>query len=192
MSGLRAVIDVSITVVYETRAPESASVMPSGKKNRGLMNVKPCVRLAVGVVFLFAVSACAKQETDSPSAQAVASSPPIESFATTRQVMLGLTIPASDVLFQAGSAAPADDAGWEKVQANAAMLAESANLLLTAPRVIDSTEWKGFAQSLLTTSKAALAAAQARNVYEVLEAGNQIYEACDGCHKKYMAARAGE
>ena len=106
--------------------------------------------------------------------------------------MLGLTIPASDVLFQVGNAAPKDDAEWEKVQANAATLAESANLLLVPPRLIDAPEWKGFAQNLVSTSKAALEAAQAHDVDKVLEVGNQIYEVCDGCHKKYMAARAGE
>lgn len=145
--------------------------------------------LALGACVL-SIAACAKQEASPP-----ATSPPtpaIESIATTRQLMLGLTAPASDVLFQVGSAAPADDAGWEKVQANAATLAESGNLLLTGPRAIDAPEWKDFAQSLITTSKAALEAAQARDVDKVLDVGNQIYEVCDGCHKKYMAARAGE
>ncbi len=106
--------------------------------------------LGAGVLM---IAACARQEA--PPAQP-AHPTLLESIATTRQLMLGLTIPASDVLFQVGSAAPTDDAGWEKVQANAAMLAESGNLLLTGSRAIDAPEWKGFAQSLITSSKAAL------------------------------------
>jgi hypothetical protein len=152
------------------------------------MRVARVIPLVLGVLLH---TACSKQEpTPTP-----ASPPPplaVESFATTRQLMLALTIPASDVLFQVGAAAPTDDAGWEKVQANAAMLAESGNLLLTGARAIDAPEWKGFAESLIATSKTALEAAQARDVDKVLDAGNQIYEVCDGCHKKYMAARAGE
>jgi hypothetical protein len=140
------------------------------------------------LVAVAGVSGCSKQ----PVQTAPPPAPAVESIATTRQLMLGLTIPASDVVFQVGSAAPKDDAEWEKVQANAAMLAESANLLLTGPRAIDAPEWTGFAKSLVATSKSALEAAQARDVDKVLEAGNQIYEVCDGCHKKYMAARQGE
>ena len=33
----------------------------------------------------------------------VTTAPPVETFANTRQVMLGITIPASDVLFQVGN-----------------------------------------------------------------------------------------
>jgi hypothetical protein len=139
---------------------------------------------------LLVLAGCAK-ETPAPVPASPAPLTPA-AVATTRQVMLGLTIPASDVLFQVGNAAPKDDVEWEKVQANAAMLAESANLLLVSPRLIDTPEWKGFAQNLLSTSKAALEAAQAHDVDKVLDVGNQIYEVCDGCHKKYMAARAGE
>ena len=113
-------------------------------------------------------------------------------IATTRQVMLGITIPTSDVLFQVGNAAPKDDLEWEKVQANAAALAESANLLLVPPRLIDQPEWKGFVKQLVETASLAQQAAQAHDVDKVLDVGNQIYEVCDGCHKKYMAARAGE
>jgi hypothetical protein len=141
------------------------------------------VLLALG-----AAAGCSKQPVES----APPPLPATEAIANTRQVMLGLTIPASDVVFQVGAAAPTDDAGWEKVQANAAMLAESANLLLTPPRAIDAPEWTGFAKTLIAASKTALQAAQAHDVDKVLEAGNQIYEVCDGCHRKYMAARAGE
>jgi hypothetical protein len=152
-------------------------------KSRGITHL-------LAVFALAATASCSKQSAQNVPPPPAA--PAVESIATTRQLMLGLTIPASDVVFQVGSAAPKDDAEWEKVQANAAMLAESANMLLTGPRAIDAPEWTDFAKSLIATSKTALQAAQAHDVDKVLEAGNQIYEVCDGCHKKYMAARQGE
>ena len=157
------------------------------------MNIRRVKRLPGALIALVALAGgggCSKQPAQ--NAPPPPPAPVVESIATTRQLMLGLTIPASDVVFQVGSAAPKDDAEWEKVQANAAMLAESANLLLTGPRAIDAPEWTGFSKSLIAASKTALEAAQAHDVDKVLEAGNQIYEVCDGCHKKYMAARQGE
>jgi hypothetical protein len=117
--------------------------------------------------------------------------PKLETFATTRQVMLGITIPTSDVIFQVGAKAPADDKEWEKVAANAAALAESANLLMVGTRVVDHDEWIKDAQALIATAKEAGQAAQEKNVDKVLAAGDKIYETCDTCHKKYMAARGG-
>jgi len=148
-------------------------------------------RWLLGLTVVISLAGCAKQQA--PGGQeAKPQAPALEAIATTRQVMLAMTIPSSDVIFQVGNAAPKDDAEWEKVQANAAVLAESANLLMLAPRAVDSAEWANFSKALITSAKAARQAAQARDVDKVLEAGNQVYEVCDGCHKKYMAARAGE
>lgn len=143
-------------------------------------------RVAV-VSLLGTVVACAKH----PEAPAAPAQPPLEVFATTKEVMLGITIPTSDVLFQVGSKAPADDKEWEKVAANAAALAESANLLMVGTRVVDHGDWIKNAQALIATAKEAGQAAQEKNVDKVLAAGDKIYEVCDTCHKKYMAARGG-
>jgi hypothetical protein len=117
--------------------------------------------------------------------------PPLEAFATTKQVMLGITIPASDVLFQVGAKPPADDMEWEQVVTNAAALAESGNLLLIGTRVVDHGEWVRNAQAMIAAAKEAGQAAQEKNIEKVLAAGDKIYEVCDACHKKYMAARGG-
>jgi cytochrome c556 len=140
------------------------------------------------VAALGALAACTAKQPAVPTAPAA---PALEAFATTKQVMLGLTIPASDVVFQVGSKAPADDMEWEKVVANAATLAESGNLLMIGTRVVDHGDWIKNAQSLIATAKEAAAAAQDKNVDKVLAAGDKIYEVCDSCHKKYMAARGG-
>lgn len=147
------------------------------------------VALAPALALIGMLAGCTAKEP--PHALAAAEPPPLEAFATTRQVMLGITIPTSDVVFQVGAKAPADDMEWEKVQANALALAESGNLLLIGTRVIDHADWIRSAQALIATAKEAGQAAQERNVDKVLAAGDRIYEVCDGCHKKYMAARGG-
>jgi hypothetical protein len=147
--------------------------------------------LLVGLTFVLALSGCEKQAAaGGPASKPKA--PALEAIATTREVMLAMTIPSSDAIFQVGSAVPKDDAEWEKVQAHAAVLGESGNLLMLPPRAVDTAEWASFSRALIASAKVAQQAAQKRDVEGLLEAGNQIYEVCDGCHKKYMAARAGE
>lgn len=116
----------------------------------------------------------------------------MEDLATTRQLMLGLVIPASDVLFQVGDKPPADDAAWDRVVANAVMLAEAGNMLLTGARDLSQPEWTQHARELVARSKVAADAATKHDVDAVLEAGNGVYEVCDACHAKYMPARAVE
>lgn len=125
------------------------------------------------------------------ASDAVADAPPA-AIADARQVMLGLTIPASDTLFQIGENEPKLPADWDRIIANAAMLGESGNLLLTGSRDRHQPEWTRLAQELVVRSRAAMAAAQKQDVDAVLEAGNAIYEVCEDCHKKFMPAKLAE
>lgn len=150
------------------------------------MQLKTCF---AAVLTAATLAGCgASQQAAAPAATPSAPAP----IASTRQVMLGLTIPASDVLFQLGDKAPATQAEWDRVVGTAAMLAESGNMLLVAPRNVDQPEWQKFAQALVAQSKDAMAAAEKKDVDAVLEIGNSIYETCDGCHQKYMPARVAE
>jgi hypothetical protein len=150
--------------------------------------MKTTICRVLGVLILAGCNA--KQ---APSTVVVAATPaPPEAIATTRQLMLGITIPTSDVVFQVGAKAPADDKEWEKIEANALALAESGALLTVGTRVVDQGEWLKHSRDLIATAKVAAAAAHEQNVDKVLDAGNAIYEVCDACHKKYMAARQGE
>jgi cytochrome c556 len=145
--------------------------------------------LRLGVVTLIGMLvACTAKEAATPSPPAEA---PLEALATTKQVMLGITIPTSDVVFQVGAKPPANDMEWEKVAANAAALAESGNLLMVGTRVVDREEWIRDAKALVVAAKEATQAAQEKNADKVLAAGDKVYETCDTCHKKYMAARGG-
>jgi hypothetical protein len=146
------------------------------------------VTTGMGVLMALALSACAQESAPT----ALAAPPPPEVIATTRQVMLGITIPTSDVVFQVGAKAPETDADWEKVEASALALAESGAMLTVGSRVVDREAWLKHANDLIASAKSAAAAAREHNVDQVLEIGNTIYEVCDGCHAKYMAARQGE
>jgi hypothetical protein len=145
--------------------------------------------LAAALIAVVGITGCTPQQEAAP----VAAEPAIEHIATSKQVMLALTIPASDVLFQIGSpAAPADQAAWDRVVASAAMLAESGNLLLTGPRDLKQPEWTQLSRELVAGAKVAMAAAEKHDVDAVLEAGNGIYEVCENCHNKYMPAKVAE
>ena len=142
--------------------------------------------LLLGAAALMAACGTKQEEPEVPAG------PAIEAIADARQVMLGLTIPASDVLFQIGDNAPKLPADWDRIVATAAMLGESGNLLLTGPRDRHQAEWTQFSQDLIARSKDAMAAAQMQDVDAVLDAGNAIYEVCETCHKKYMPAKLAE
>lgn len=144
--------------------------------------------IAVLTVSSAGLSACVKQEPASPEVVSVSPQP----VASVQQVMLGITIPASDIVFAVAGESPADDAAWTKVQANAAVLAESAAMLMQGSRKLDDGEWSRFSQALYDAARAAANAAAEKNADKVGEAGNAIYETCDGCHQKYMPARQGE
>ena len=136
------------------------------------------------------LAGCARETA--PPGEPAAVERSIETLATTRQVMLGLTIPASDVLFQVSEETVKSDMDWERVVANAMMLAESGQMLLTGTRDLQQPEWREQAAALVAASKTAADAALQKNRDAVLDAGNAIYESCDGCHAKYMPARLVE
>ena len=104
----------------------------------------------------------------------------------------GLSIPASDVLFQLADNVPADDAGWDRVVANAVMLAESGNMMLAGPRLLPQPEWSKHAHDLVARSMVAAEAARKHDLDGVLDAGNAIYETCDACHSQFMPAKVAE
>ena len=112
-----------------------------------------------------------------------------DSVATSRQIMLGLVIPAADVVWGVASAAPSDDLAWEKVAASAAMIAEAGRLMSTGSRIVDQAEWLAYSKGMADAANLAAKAAGEKNADGVSDAGNVLYETCDTCHKKYMPAR---
>lgn len=149
---------------------------------------------ALALIAAMALAACSEAPVPEQAATPpVATGPSVpESIATARQVMLGLVIPAADVVWSAANETPADDAAWEKIQANAVMIAEAGGMLMTGARVVDQADWMTYTRAMTDAALAAAAAAGEKNLDKISEAGNTLYESCDTCHKKYMVARQGQ
>jgi hypothetical protein len=103
-----------------------------------------------------------------------------------KQVMLTMTIPASDVLFTVGSEPPKDERGWQDARRNALLLAESGELLLSKSLAKDTTTWIEMTRAMMTQAQIALKAIDAKNVDALAQAGDDLYTACKTCHDRYM------
>ena len=116
--------------------------------------------------------------------------------ATVRQIMNELTVPSSDAVFKAVSTvstangveetAPKTDMEWQAVEGSAAMVAESANLLLVGNRVDDRAEWIRTSRALVEASQVAMDAARHKNPDALFSSFEAMYAACEGCHRKYF------
>ncbi len=138
------------------------------------------------VATVMLLGGCGQQQSTPAPAQAA----PIRTALTTRQIMLGITTPTSDAVFHVAVEAPSDPAGWERVEASAAVLAASADLLKQTSTASDTSDWMKFCDALVTVATATSQAAKLRYPQQVTELGNQVYETCEGCHMKYFAQRA--
>jgi len=143
----------------------------------------------LAVFALLGFLGCSRQEPAPQSAASSSPPPPSDSFkpvATVKQVMLGITIPASNAVFAVAGEAPKDDAGWQAVEASALAVAESGNLLLMKPRAVDDQEWKQYALALVDAGAKAAEAARAKDADRTSIAGDDLYNTCEQCHAKYM------
>jgi hypothetical protein len=144
-------------------------------------------RLAV-IVAAFAALGCAHE--------APVPAPPFKPVTTVRELMESVIAHSAEVYWgsvqvmvdAAGEheKKPQTDEEWEQVWAAALTLAESGNLLMLAPRAVDNGAWMQFARSLIEAGAEAAAAAQAHDVERVFAAGEQVYNACAGCHERYV------
>jgi cytochrome c556 len=112
--------------------------------------------------------------------------PDFRPVATVAELMSAIVIPASDVVFGAAGEPPKDQKAWDKVRGNAITLAESGNLLLMRAPSSNNANWMKFSRALINAGETAAKAAKAKNVDAVSDAGNDVYETCDGCHKQYL------
>jgi hypothetical protein len=116
--------------------------------------------------------------------------------ATVQQIMTGIVAPASTVVYGSVATtvsasgieekAPRNDAEWAEVARNAAMLAESGNLLMLGDRAIDRGDWITISQQLVKAATMAVKAAEAKNTDDIITAGGEINITCDNCHAKYQ------
>jgi hypothetical protein len=81
---------------------------------------------------------------------------------------------------------PRSDEEWFAVAASAAVLVESANMLLSESRAIDKGDWVKFAIALRDSANTALAAAEKKDAGGILAVGEVINQSCDACHERYQ------
>ena len=119
--------------------------------------------------------------------------PPTRSVATVDEVMEGIVIPGSDVIFDAvvysnGELvqSPKTDDDWHHVRVQALAVAEAGNLLMMAPRARDTGEWMAFSRAMTDRAEAVAQAASDKSSEGVLAHGGELYAACVACHRKYI------
>jgi hypothetical protein len=110
----------------------------------------------------------------------------VKPIATVLEVMKTMTIPFSNVVFEAGGEPPKDDKGWEAVRGQAIALAEAGNLLMLGSRAKDHAAWMKFSRAQVDAAEAAAKAAAAKSADQLSSASDALYETCAGCHKVYM------
>jgi len=149
------------------------------------------------LLFVFGIGfviAAGRTLRTTPAASAAA--PPVAPVATVKQVMRGITMPAAATIWDSVSTivdlkgvtenVPKNDAEWAVVGANAAVLAESANMLMMGDRAVDKGDWVKFATALRGTAEKALKSAEAKDPSGILAVGEEINATCDACHERYQ------
>ena len=119
---------------------------------------------------------------------------PYRSYLDAREVMKWILDPATDVIWDSAGTiitaegrielAPTSDEDWERVRANAAIVAEAGNLLMFPGRA-KGPAWVGYAKALSGAGELAMRAAEMKDADQLFDAGGQLYVACVACHDQY-------
>jgi cytochrome c556 len=129
-----------------------------------------------------------------------------KSVASTKDIMLTMSIPASNALFDAGAKEKLTDEEWAGFRKQAVLLAESGNLLMTPGRmatgqnkggatkgkaakgvVANPAGWNAAAKALRDAGELAVTAIDKKDLDMLSgDVGEKILNSCSGCHDKYM------
>jgi cytochrome c556 len=103
--------------------------------------------------------------------------------ASSKQIMAGVQKPAMDglaAMLKAGG--PKDDKEWEVAQQNAAVLAETAQLLLMGTRPLDQDVWLKTSNRLHQAAVTSMKAAEAKDLAAWKASLGNMGGACKSCH----------
>lgn len=149
------------------------------------------VRLGVWTVAAVFAAGCQQTAVSPP-----ASTPGPEPVVDLKRLMSGMVDPSADVIWQSVAITmdragehhqrPTTDDEWLVVQNHAMIVAESANLLMIAPRARDTGEWVAASRTLRAVAAKAYEAALKKDADAILTIGGELYDACVACHKKYL------
>lgn len=147
------------------------------------------------------------KQTSAPKAKTAPAAPVQANLA---QLMRGILLPNSNVIFFAQSNNPADVkqaadpssatdplagsyGGWTAVENSSLALLEATRLLTVPGRLcsngrpvpLANADWAKFVQGLRTAAAASYKAAQTKNQDKMLDAAGTISTACQNCHDVY-------
>ena len=112
--------------------------------------------------------------------------------ASNKQLMAAVQKPAMDSLadmMKAGG--PQDDEQWAKAATNAAILAETSQLLHMGGRPKDTTVWPENADKVIASAKDLVKAAEAKDTEGFKKAMGGMGSGCRGCHNLYKKKKQG-
>ena len=103
------------------------------------------------------------------------------------EVMMTMTVPASDAIFSAASEPPKEAAQWVALRASAKALADSGRVLTTIAHEKDDAEWIEMARALVTKAEATFTAIDQKDADALANAGDDVYLTCKTCHDRFKA-----
>jgi hypothetical protein len=141
------------------------------------------------MVVLLAIAGCA--------AEAPPPEPPFYEIVTSdAELMKGIIDPNAFAVFDAVGAIvdadgihefePATDEEWEMVADRALGLAEASNLLLMPERAQGRQSWIEQSEMMRERAIRASETALLQDAERLLEAGGELFEACQNCHDEYI------
>ena len=117
---------------------------------------------------------------------AAARQDPAPEPATVKDVMVTMTVPASDVIFEAASEPPRTDAQWAALRQATVTLAESGRLLTRPGLARDASTWMELARTLVDAAEATRTIAEAKKGDALERASDAVYATCETCHARYL------
>lgn len=155
--------------------------------------IQRVARFGLGVTLGLAAVGCGQPASaPAPPAPSAALQPVVD----VKRLMSGMVDPSADVVWQSVAVTmdrtgehhthPTTDEDWIEVQNHAMIVAESANLLMVAPRARDTGDWMAAARMLRDVGTKAYDAALKKDANAILTLGGELYDACVACHKKYL------
>lgn len=144
-------------------------------------------------VIFFSISAllCSAQNAKAVDLPALSSASNLE----LKNLMEWLIDPAADAIWDSVSTiidrngttniSPKNDAEWETLRQQAAVLTEAGNLLMMSDRVRPGKIWPLAAKKLKSSGLLALQATINKDPDLLFKAGEEIYKSCAGCHHAY-------
>jgi hypothetical protein len=134
---------------------------------------------------LIVLSACTVLAQAPKAATPKAAVPPFQTTGTLLQFMRGIMLPSSNIVFDAGNEPPKNEKGWTAAQNAALTIAEAGNLLMIGGRAQGRADWNQLARGLIAAGQKTYKAALSKNPDAMLDAGGELTDACDSCHRKY-------